>query len=514
LVADLQPVTFPSPGFLGINKEARQTLLAPAWATEAQNGVVDSAGRIAARKGWTNETSTAISGTPLIQALHEFIQDNGTKMLIAGANNKLWHSVNDGDSWVDKTALLTVTANKWQFVNFNGRCFAAQIGHDLLGKTTTGDFAAQTASSGTIPNDPVAILSAFGRLWAIDSTKQTLKYCALLDETLWAEADGGGEVDLKMLWTQGTDEGVAVAAFGSTLVVFGRRHIILFTDGRGSDRGLDPSQMYVFDTIEGQGCAARDSVQTIGEGDLMWLSQTGIRSIARVLQENATEIGDATGNNQSYVIETALDASVDSTEIRSVYSPENKFYLLTMPDASNTFCIDMRSQLEDGSRRMTEWTGFTPGALCRRVNGDLLFGFSGVVGKYAGYNDNDTLTYRFVFRSGWIDQGEANALLKIPKRMKVLAYAPAAATVTLKWFFDFKRYLNYAQATFSGDALDEFDVGEYGTAQYSSALAQRDITVPMSGSGQYILVGIELEVDGQPFALQSMTIYQVPGRLA
>ena len=124
-MADLQPVTFPSPGFLGINKEARQTLLPPSWATEAQNAVVDSAGRIAARKGWTTETDTPITSTPLIQALHEFIQNDGTKMLIAGANNKLWHSINDGSTWVDKTAALTVTGNKWQFVNFNGRMFAA-----------------------------------------------------------------------------------------------------------------------------------------------------------------------------------------------------------------------------------------------------------------------------------------------------------------------------------------------------------------------------------------------------
>lgn len=510
---DLQPVTFPSPGFLGINKEARQTLLPPAWATEAQNAVVDSAGRIAARKGWVDQTGTALTSNPLIQSLHEFLQNDGTSMLVLGANNKLWHSTDNGATFVDKTAALTVTANKWQFANFNGRCFAAQVGHALVGKTTTGNFAVQTASTGTIPASPVAIISAFGRLWAIDSTRQLLKYSALLDETLWAEADGGGEINLKELWTQGTDQGVGLGAFGSTLVVFGKRHIFLYTDGQGSDRGIDPANMYIQDTIEGQGCAARDSIQTVGEGDLMWLSQTGIRFISRVLQENAAELKDATANNQSYVIGTALSSTVDPTEFRSVYSPENKFYLLTMPDATNTFCVDMRGSLEDGSHRMTEWPGFIPGALCRRVNGDLLFGFSGVIGKYDGYLD-DEATYRFVFRSGWIDQQEANAILKIPKRMKILAYAPAAATVTLKWFFDFKRYLNYAQATFTGDAADEFDVGDYGVAQYNGTLAQRSITVPMSGSGQYILVGIEAEINGAPFAVQSLTIYQVPGRLA
>lgn len=49
-----QPITFPSPGFLGLNKEKEQSVLTPEWATEAQNAVVDSAGRLAARKGYTD----------------------------------------------------------------------------------------------------------------------------------------------------------------------------------------------------------------------------------------------------------------------------------------------------------------------------------------------------------------------------------------------------------------------------------------------------------------------------
>lgn len=513
-MASLQPVTFPSPGFIGLNKEARQTLLNPGWATEAQNAVVDEAGRIAARKGWTNETGTPISATPTIESGIEYIQEDGTTMLVVGAGSKLYQSTDNGATFSDKTGAVTVTANKWQFANFNSKVFGAQASHVLVTKTTTGNFADLAAVSGTIPDHPVAILAAFGRIWTINANRQTLQYCALGDETRWDAADGGGSVDLSVLWTQGTDQGIALGAFGSTLVVFGKRHIFLYTDGRGSDRGLDPSTMYIQDTIEGQGCAARDSVQTVGEGDLMWLSQTGIRFISRVLQENAAELKDASGNNQSYVQGTLIDASVASDEIRSVYSPENKFYLLTAPDANNTFCVDMRGQLEDGTHRMTEWPGFIPGCLIRRINGDLLFGFSGVLGKYAGYNDNDSSTYRFVFRSGWLDQGENNAVIKVPKRMRVLAYSPAANTVTIKWFFDFKRELHYAQATFEGDAADEYDNGEYGTAQYNSTLAQRFISVPMDGSGQYMMTGIELEIDGSAFAVQSMTIYQVPGRLA
>lgn len=509
----LQPITFPSPGFLGINKEGRQKILPPAWATEAQNAVIDEAGRTAARKGWTNETATPITANAPIEALSEYIQNDGTLMLVAGAGLKLYQSTDNGATFSDKTGSVTVTANNWQFQNFVSKVYAAQAAHPLVVKSTTGDFAAVAASSGSVPTTPSAILAAFGRLWAIDSNGQRLKYCALEDATLWDEADGGGEVALSRLWTQGTDTAVGLGAFGSTLVVFGKRHIFLYTDGRGSDRGLDPATMYIADTIEGQGCVARDSIQTIGEGDLAWLAQSGVRFISRVLQEQASPLEDATGNNQSYVVSSFV-TGITQSKTRSLYSPEERFYLLTNPESDNTLMVDVAAQLEDGTRRITEWPGFSPTAMARRLSGDVLLGFAGVVGKYDGYWDNDDQTYRFVFRSAWLDQGENNDVLKIPKRLKVLAYSPSAMTVTLKWFFDFKRRLFFAQRTFTGAASDEYGNGEYGTAQYGGNLAQRTITVPMSGSGQFVMLGIECEVDGNPFAVQSMTMYQDYGRLA
>lgn len=513
-MAEVAPITFPSPGFYGLNKEAQHTLLSPSWATESQNALIDEAGRLAARKGWTKLTVTPMSGAPTIRALIEYLQNDGTSRVVAAAGNKLWDSTDNGATWNDRTGVLTPAASQWQFATFNNKVFAAQVGHALAVKSGAGNFAAATAATGVIPTNPVAICAAFGRLWCINSDLFTIQYCALGDDTKWATVDGGGTVDLRFLWTQGTDQGVAIAAYGANLVFFGKRHIFIEVDGRGSDRGLDPTQMYVTDTIEGVGCLARDSVQAIGAGDMQFLCQSGITSLSRVIQEQATPMVDSSGNSRTYVTGLLLGSNVDQYETKSVYSPENKFYLITTENANVTFCVDMRGTLQDGTRRVTEWPEFIPTAMCKKLDGTVLYGWpGGIIGYYNGYLDNLS-TYRFVFQSGWLDLEDLNAILKIGKRIKIVAYSPAGLTLTIKWFYDFRQELHFNQLVLTGDGPAEYGTGLYGTAEYSGGLQQRIETVPMDGSGQYVKLGCELEVNGQPFAIQSLTAYFTKGRLA
>lgn len=509
-MGQLVPVTFPSPGFLGLNKEREQSVIGPEWATEAQNAVIDGAGRIAARKGWTDETTTPATGSPAFVQLHEYVKEDSTTSLIAASSADVWESSDDGDTWTSRKGALSPNGTNWQFVNFNNKVIA-KLPDGSLAVKTSGNFAAISAASGTVPSAVTAIMAAFGRLWVL--TKTDLYWCALLDETKWATADGAGSQDLGYLWTRGTDEGVAISAYGSTLVVFGKRHIFLFTDGHGSDRGIDPDTMYVGDTLENVGCLARDSVTAIGEGDIVFLTQTGIRSLGRTIQEKASPLNDITGNNRSYVNTLFAPSGIDKTKIRAVFSPEEGFYLLASPSNHTTLCVDISKPLQDGTFRFTEWPGFEPNSLCHRTNGDLLFGWSGQVGKYDGYLDG-TSTYRFVFRSGWLDLGEQNAALKFLKNMKLVAFSPAGVTVTLKWFFDFKRDFGYQQITYEGDGSDEYGTGQYGTAEYSGGLSQRINRVPAGRSGQYMLFGVETEVNGHPFAVQSITGYFTTGRLA
>lgn len=503
-------VTFPSPGFLGLNKQKDQGVLGPEWATLASNCVVDSQGRLASRKGWESQTPVAVGDGSRFDTVHEYVKSNATTTLVAVGGSKIWESSDDGANWTERTGALTVTSDHWQFVNFNSKVIGACVSHSLAVKTS-GNFATITAASGSVPTSPVAVLAAFGRVWAISSDYQTLKYSALLDETRWHADDGGGSIDLSQVWTQGTDTGVALAAFGGRLFVFGKRHILVWSDGQGSEIGLSPTNMYIEDVIENAGCVARDSIARIGEGDIVFLSPNGIRSLTRVLQEKQTPINDLTRNSLDYF--NGLLLSGDLTKVRAAYSPANAFYLLSHPDAQTTVYFDMRQPLQDGSYRAFEWPDFTPGGLCARINGDVLFGFDGVVGKYSGYRDDDQ-PYTVTFRSGWLDLEEDNNFAKFLKRLKLVAAVPVGASPTVSWGWDFAPTFRSFTLSPTSSVGYGWGSGKWGVALWGGTSSYRITNIPASGSGQFFRLQVQVEIDGFAFAIQSITAYYEKGRFA
>lgn len=507
----LTPTAFPSPGYLGLNKQQESIPLGPEWAVVADNGVIDSAGRIAARKGWTKLTTSAISGTPTIEALWEQVVEAGTAELIAAGGNQLWSSADNGVTWTDRTGSLSFTNNNYQFVNFNGKCIACVAGEGLASRTT-GNFATIAATSGTIPPNPVAVLAAFGRVWSVGSDLQTIYYSALLDEAKYATADGAGTIDMTSVWTQGTDIVVALAAFNGRLVVFGRNHIILWSDGKGTELGVDPNELYVEEALEGVGLVARDSVQNIGEGELMFLSQNGVRSLTRVIVEKGQSFLSVTENIRDSVISEFLASSVTQTKVRSVYSPENGFYLLSSIDVGKTICIDMRQQFQSGARRAFIWKGFAPYSMAHTTvgsgKGRVLFGWAaGLVGYYAGYNDN-AATYRFEFRSPFLDLGpEENAIYKELKRVRMTAYSGGGLAPVLYWRWDFSTTTYSQTFTYDAGADAEYGIAEFSIAEFGGSSAQRSSIAAGWGSGQYFCLGVIVDIDGRPFALQNLTAY-------
>ena len=76
---------------------------------------------------------------------------------------------------------------------------------------------------------------------------------------------------------------------------------------------------------------SRDSVQSTG-GDLIFLSDTGVRSLGRLLQEKSLPMRDLTKNVRDDLIEAMATkfALVGSyNKVRSVYSEINAFYLVS-----------------------------------------------------------------------------------------------------------------------------------------------------------------------------------------
>jgi hypothetical protein len=513
----LIPVTLVAPGSRGLNKEQENNLLSHEWATEALNCVVGRGGRIASRKGWADQTTTGISGNHSIDVLHEYIQEDGTKVILSTANNKIYKNFTDfSDVANDITSSTTPSADNWQFVNFNDYVIGVQRGHAAIQWQNSGDFT-DVSFTGT-GYDGNCILAAFGRVWGADADLQTIRYSSLLDHDDMTTT--GGVIDMSSVWTQGMDEIVAIAALGSNLIVFGRNHIIIWADGSGSEIGLNPTTMYVTDTIEGTGCIARDSVQVIGEGDIWYLSRHGVQSLARVIADKNNPLASITRNIRTSLggwiaIEVAADSQLDA--VRSVFSPENGMYLLTLPQNDKIVYIDTRRPFadEDGQKTyaVTDWSmEGTVKCFLSRQNGDLLLGSSGVVGKYSGDIDNTT-AFNMSFWTAWLDLGEFNERLKMLKEMSAIIQIGGTGSATYRWEFDFLGDSFSKTISYSAPTAAEYNIAEYSVDEYAGSLTIQRKNFPGVGQGQFLRVGATVSINNYSFVIQQLQLIPKVGRL-
>jgi hypothetical protein len=512
-----------APGSLGLNKENEKSLLDPRWATAAKNCVLDNNGRLAARKGWDNQTTTPALSTGGVGFLHEYVQEDGTVIIISGLRTvrSIYSGIDNlGVGGTNITSLKNAADNNWQFVNFNNKVIGIQNSEVLIEWDGAADrFTEIVAASGTLPAGNSGI-AAFGRLWITDSDKQTVKYCALLDETDWGGSDAGS-INMRHVWTKGTDEVVAIAAISASLVVFGKKHIIIWEDGSGSDIGLDPANIHVVQTIEDTGCVARDSIQNIGEGDMLFLSRHGVQSLGQLVAQKERPATTLTKNYRTDMELLIVDS--DATKVRSVYHPEEGFYLVTFPNSRKTVVLDTRRFFidEEGDKvaRVTEWVHTTtPHSFLSRLNGDLLIGFDDVVGKYNGSLDN-AATYDIDIYSAWMElDPQLMNRLKILKELTVLAEVGGVEvftgpTITYKWEFDFNGTKESETATYDDSGSAEYNIAEYNIGEYGGGAAVIRKVIDTQGEGQFIRVGVEATINEYGYALQQMQLYPKLGRM-
>lgn len=514
-MAALNSITLMAPGSLGLNTEKKDVINGPDWATEAKNCVVNRAGRLAARKGWADQTSNPIASTPTIDMMHEYVDESSNTIVISAAAAKIYKDIDDfTDANNDITSTTAPGDDLWQFTDFNNKVIGAQDGEIMVVKTS-GDFADITAASGSLPTGR-CVHGAFGRVWASNSDNQVLKYSALLDETHWST--GAGSVDMSSVWTNGMDEIVAITSVGAMLVVFGKRHIVMWIDGTGSEIGLNPANMYVNDIIEGTGCISQHSVQVTGEGDILYLSKLGIQLLSRAIAQKNNPIGTITKHiraDMAYYISQETLANV-----RSGYSPDEGFYILTFPSSNLIVYMNMKRLFQDEEGDFVApvciWTiSPMPTAILVRDNGDILFGMAGVVGKYGG-NVDDAASYNCSFWSSWMAGPEGQEEnIKILKGVNAYVQLGASNAVTWRWSFDFgsNTFSETILYTVSSD-LAEWGTAEWGTSEFSGATLAIKKTAEGKGEGQFIKVGYTMTVANFDFVLNHITLVATFGRRA
>jgi len=566
----LQNVTINAPAFGGINTQDSPVGLDPSYASVATNCVIDKLGRVGARKGSvllstaTNTAGASSVGTNTvkIQTIFESLDKSGDKVVFSAGNNKIFSGTS---TLTDITPSgYTISANNWKVVNFNDHVYFYQRGHEPLVYTDEGGsgvleaMSSHSHSTGTSPYGN-EVLAAYGRLWVADilNNKHTIYWSDTLNGHAWT---GGatGAIDLTSVWPTGHDEIVALAAHNGFLIVFGKVSIVVYS---GADDVVTSGVFKLHDTVEGVGCVARDSVQHTGT-DIIFLSDSGVRSFGRVIQEKSMPMRDISRNVRNDLVRYVNEERIaDSTlaPVKSMYSPEEAFYLLTLPNNNITYCFDMRQALPDGSHRVTTWS--TPIALCytRTQDGKIYMGRQGGIYEYRGFTDKlctlvgstqtySTSSYQLAYFSNPLDFGNSSNI-KFLKKFKMTIIGDAAAQSVLNWGYDYSD--SYYKQTFTSTRTNAttafYGVAEYGissvntpvgaTADFTEKLVDptnpsgarvpatepsfeyslgTEIQVPNvqgSGHGTTVTVGLESTISGSEFSIQKIDINVLLGRL-
>jgi hypothetical protein len=499
-----------APGFMGVNTQDSSVSLEAGFATKASNCVIDKFGRIGARKGWAaKHTTNSDLGSADIKAIGELIGNDGTSYIIAAGNGMLFKL--SGSTLTRLTyggggSAPTIGTNNWQMAPLNGVLYLYQSGHDPLvfdpavSTTTFRRVSEKTGYTGTVQQSACAI-SAYGRTWtaATGSDKSLIQFSDLEAGHVLSTGTSG-TLDVASVWPNGADEITALAAHNNSLIIFGRRQILVYTGA------TNPSTMSLSDTITGVGCCARDSVALTGT-DVFFLSDSGVRSLARTIQEKSAPLRDISANVRDDLVRDLTVENLDN--IKSVYSANNAFYIITFPASRISYCFDTRKALQDGSARATTWS-LTPKALFSTRSSELLMGFAGYIGKYYGNIDNAT-KFRMEYYTNYFDLAKPNSI-KVLKKISFTCIGGNNANITLKYAFDYSTNFNARQITLANLTVAEYGIAEYGIAEYTTGIVFDNQRIQAGGSGNILQVGIEAVVNNFEISIQKLDVFCKEGR--
>lgn len=509
----LQTFSITAPGFYGLNTQDSSLDLASGFALVATNCVIDKYGRVGARKGWTpKNSSTGTLGSNDVKLISQLLTEGGLNYTFVAGNNKLFTL--DSGVLTELTyggggTAPTISDSNWQAVQLNNCLYLFQSGHDPLvfdpavSTTTYRRVSEKSGYAGTILSGNTAI-SAFGRIWVADSTtnKDTVYFSDLLSGHVWSGGTSG-YLDISQYWPNGSDNIVALASHNNFLIIFGRNNVLVYSNAN------DPSAMSLSDSITGIGCIARDSIANTGT-DVVFLSDTGVRSILRTIQEKSAPFRDLSKNVRDDLMLAV--ASEVASNLKSIYNPIDSFYLLSLPTSKVVYCFDLRGTLQDGSARVTVWTGIEPKSFWfDNVNKEMLLGKTGYVGKYATYLDN-TSSYRFQYFTNHTDLG-APSVTSVLKKLSVVVIGGTNQYVSIKWGYDFTSNYYAQTAKIPDQGVDYFGESEYNIAEYTGGTALQTLVAYPTGSGKVVQTGYEADINGSALSIQKLEIQAKNGKI-
>ena len=365
-------------------------------------------------------------------------------------------------------------------------------------------------------------MGAYGRLWVggVSEAPDVVFYSVLLDGDDWT-GTGSGSIDLKTVW--GNDEIVALAAFYGQLVIFGKNNIVLY-DGPESGGTLALNEV-----IRGVGCVARDSVQAIAD-DLVFLSETGLRSLARTTEKDKLPMQDL-----SLAIKDTLIRNIAvSTNVKSVYLENEGIYIMTFTDKNITYVFDFKHATPAATPRVTTWTFDNDREPSCMIQSVLYAGLvagqkDGGIAGYEGYFDTDLAWVSSAasytnspinadISSIWIRMGE-RVTASLLKRMILVLEGGSGATLGLRWYKDYSisssatTEIALQPATSGSTSLWGASTSLYGASKFTPIYGLQEYTTPLTGSAKYLKLNLSILSNGYDTSIQDLAIISKQGKI-
>lgn len=564
-----QNITVSAPGFQGLNTEDSPLQQDPGFCSVADNAVVDKFGRIGSRKAFEEFTTAVnvtytpavgvvttdikthrlgsgnINGTIYVLATVAVMQYNAVGALIQQDNFICKLTTTGAVQELDEISYPALTDSDKltdaQIVSFNDAMYVFSEGNECLvfdGTTLTLLFTGTVDVDYIPPTDDSGILAggvingdvataAYGRLWVtgVNDDYQTIWYSDLLIATQWYDGraapvdaqNTAGFINVNEFWPRGTDRIVAIVAHNNALYVLGRQSILVYNNAATGDPAAADG-IFLADTISNIGCVSRDAVANIGS-DVLFVDDSGVRSLGRTIQEKSVPIGDLTANIRRDLTDV-IAQTVDKKEIALSYWPDENLTVVSFSGGQQAYAIEMRAPSVTGGYKITRWTNCAwERAHYYEVDGEarvLLTSQASGYGLFlydAGVN-YDGETFEFKYESNAFTFGQP-ANQKFLKQIDYTVVSTLSdATAYAGWGYsgrlDYSKLLTVTANPPALYNVSYFNQGE----EYGPGLSNiRRYRVNTKGSGEAVIIGLRAEVNGNTLSLQEINVQTLLGRI-
>jgi len=178
--------------------------------------------------------------------------------------------------------------------------------------------------------------------------------------------------------------------------------------------------------------------------------------------------------------------------------------------------FDMSSKLENGVPKTVVWrTGTTRLIWCGTWFSDdkMYYGCIGGLARNNLYDTDDS--YTMTVTTGWLSLGTPDSLKHFKKLILSLT-GGGGQTATVRWSVDFDEN-NVRTRTFTLETAndpDEYNVGEYNVAEFSSGLGTAAFGIQLSNSAKFIKLQVDLPVSASAVTINNAQIFYQQGRVS